>query len=193
MNLASKYTLYNFTLLFSILLFICGSFLIRHPLILTISNNVFFSVVLFATTLTIKKKNARLLHTVLVIIVITLISEFLIHNKFFDSFATVTSVIFFLFIVFRLIQQAASSKLVDRVVILESINGYLLMGLSGGIIFALLSRVQDNAYAFTHSSTQQLSDFFYFGFITQTTIGYGDITPLTNLARLLTIIPVSTG
>ncbi|MEA2035109.1 MAG: potassium channel family protein [Euryarchaeota archaeon] len=37
------------------------------------------------------------------------------------------------------------------------------------------------------------SDFIYFSFVTLTTTGFGDITPLSGLARSLTILETVTG
>ncbi len=98
-----------------------------------------------------------------------------------------SNVIFFLTIVIQLIRQVAHSKVVDRTVILEAVNGYLLMGLIGSILFALVDRVQEKAFSFANSSFLHFSDYIYYSFITQTTIGFGDITPVSDLARLLTI------
>jgi voltage-gated potassium channel len=177
----------NLSLLFFIVLLISSSFLINHPLIRSIVTKVLFTLVLLAASNAIRNNRTRILYFAIGIIAIRQISNFLIQDKYMDSLATITSVIFFFVIVFQLIKHVARSKVVDREVILESINGYLLMGLSGSIIFALISRVQENAFVFAHATNQLLSDYLYFGFITQTTIGYGDITPVSNLAKLLTI------
>jgi len=177
----------NLSLLFFIVLLISSSFLINHPQIRSIVSKVLFTLVLLVASNAIRNNGTRFLYFAIGIIAIRQISNFLIQNKYMDSLATITSVIFFFVIVFQLIKHVARSKVVDREVILESINGYLLMGLSGSIIFALISRVQENAFVFAHTTNQRLSDYFYFGFITQTTIGYGDITPVSNLAKLLTI------
>ncbi len=40
---------------------------------------------------------------------------------------------------------------------------------------------------------QKLRNLFYYSFVTQTTLGYGDITPVVPLARNLSILQAITG
>lgn len=187
MSRKTPWAYHNILLILFIILLISCTFIIHQEVLSRILISLLFTLVLLAATYTIKKKRRQLLYFAVGVIVIRVASEFLVHNNYIDSFVTLTNVVFFLIIVIRLIQQVAHSKIVDRDVILESINGYLLIGLSGSILFALVARIQEHAFSFANTNGQQLSDYIYFGFITQTTIGYGDIVPLTDLARLLTI------
>jgi hypothetical protein len=179
---------YNGMLLLAILLFLGFNFLIEGRKDARVVNSVVSSLMLLAATFTIQENRLRLLYFAVGVIVLKESAVFLVHNNYFDSLATLLNVAFFLVVVFHLVRQVARSKNVDLDVILESVNGYLLVGLSGSVLFALVYRVQENAFAFSITGAKHLSDFIYFGFITQTTIGYGDITPVSGLARLLAII-----
>ena len=183
----SSWTYNNIILLISIVLLISTSFLIHSDPLGVIITSVLFAMILLSATYSIKRGRTRILYFAIGVIVLRESSIFLIQNKYLDALATLINVLFFLIIVIQLIHQVARSKIVNRDVILESINGYLLMGLSGSILFALVGRIQEHAFSFSNSPTHLFSEAVYFGFITQTTIGFGDITPVSELARLLTI------
>lgn len=177
----------NIILTLLIILLVISSFLIHVEVLSKILNSLFFTLILLAATYAINKNRKKLVYFAVILIIFREAANFLIQNEYFYSLVSLTSVFFFFIIVVRLIQQVASSIIVDRDVILESVNGYLLIGLCASILFALVDRIQEHAFAFTNPASQYFSDYIYFGFITQTTIGYGDVTPLTDLGRLLAI------
>lgn len=178
---------HNMLLLCSVILLLCSIFMVHDEMLSRIFNGILFTLVLFAATFTIQRNRKRLIMLALGVVLVRESSQFLFRNDYLDSLATLANVLFFLYIVIQLIRQVANSKIVSRIVILESINGYLLIGISGSILFALLSRIQEHAFAFSNTDGLRLADYLYYGFITQTTIGFGDITPVSDLARLLTI------
>ena len=60
---------------------------------------------------------------------------------------------------------------------------YLLIGIAWAMIYTIVYRF--DALAFNGiSSFQQEADFLHFSFITLTTVGYGNITPVTSFARI---------
>jgi voltage-gated potassium channel Kch len=82
---------------------------------------------------------------------------------------------------------------------MESINGYLLLGMSFSILIALVSVIDPNAFSFKHLAGQMnqdisyVSNYIYFGFVTISTLGYGDVVPLTPAARSLAIFTSISG
>ena len=85
-----------------------------------------------------------------------------------------------------LIRQLLKIKDVNLQFILGPLLGFLYLGIIGGILF--------EAIHFLDSSSFQLIDgysgytFYYYSFISITTVGYGDITPLTAPAQSLTLV-----
>jgi hypothetical protein len=48
--------------------------------------------------------------------------------------------------------------------------------------------ISDNHLIYTNiTKGHKLIDCFYYSFVTQSTVGYGDIVPVTNLSKLITI------
>jgi voltage-gated potassium channel len=171
----------------SILVFICFTTLAGNSLPARILTGSFFGIMLLAASYSIRRMRRILLYIAVGITVIREFSHFLVPDDLLYAFSTVLGVLFFLFIVYQLIRQVAQSREVDRRVILESINAYLLMGISGSVLFMLVHRLQPAAFSVPGSQAPALSDFIYYGFVTQTTIGYGDIIPVSDLARLLSL------
>lgn len=74
---------------------------------------------------------------------------------------------------------------------------YITLAISFGLLYTVISLFNDNIAFNNIPKTLGEFDFYlkhiYFSFITITTIGYGDIYPLTTLGQFLVIIEVITG
>jgi len=99
-----------------------------------------------------------------------------------------------LFFVFSTI-TILSSVLRNRTISLDTIYGgicvYLLMGLTFGMFFFLLDTLIPGAiYPFPIPGTNQMvtfSDHIYYSFYTMTTLGYGNVVPISPTARTGTL------
>jgi hypothetical protein len=60
----------------------------------------------------------------------------------------------------------------------------LLLGLVFSTVFSFLDAADSTPF-FAQVQTASASDLLYFSFITMTTVGYGDLTPVGNLPRML--------
>ena len=85
-----------------------------------------------------------------------------------------------------------------------AISVYLLMGLIGGMLYAGLDHVDYHSFQFANilkrDASGQPIDWYqrsglllYYSFVTQTTVGYGDIAPITASARTLSAIQAVLG
>jgi voltage-gated potassium channel Kch len=83
------------------------------------------------------------------------------------------------------------SRQVNAKIILESINGYLLMGVMFALLVALVMYDNPAAFRFPEMLPQStnpsngFSDNIYFTLVSMTTLGYGDIVPLSPGAKSL--------
>ena len=68
--------------------------------------------------------------------------------------------------------------------VLGALCTYVLLGLLFAFAFLALDAVRDAPF-FVQSGAHQESEYLYFSFVTLTTVGYGDITPVAPLARSL--------
>ena len=107
---------------------------------------------------------------------------------------------FNLFITVFMVRHIARSKEVTLTIIINSINGYLLIGILGTLLLAIANIVQKfffhidtGAINFAGKATAGFHDYLYFSFVTLTTLGYGDITPVSAFAKSLTIVIAISG
>ena len=71
----------------------------------------------------------------------------------------------------------------DRIV--AAMCAYLFLGMFWATLFALIHEFVPAAFHFPEGTSVHPTDFTYFSFVTLTTLGYGDITPVSPLARSL--------
>ena len=60
--------------------------------------------------------------------------------------------------------------------------------LLGTFLFVLMEVVQPGAFAYVPPEPGTVQVLSYFSFVTLLTVGYGDIVPLTNVARKATVL-----
>ncbi len=150
------------------------------------------SMIFFTCILALNKYREKILPVAALAFVIMWVSELL--NMFVLKILSNSVVIlFFIIIVARLLIQIASSKKVDAVLILESISGYLLIGVLFSFLFALVIIKMPASVAFPGTNDPTMADIIYFTFVTMTTLGYGDVLPALPLGRSLAILVSVTG
>jgi len=99
---------------------------------------------------------------------------------------------FNVFITVFMVRHVARSKHVNLTIIINSINGFLLVGVLGAVLLAITEVLQKFGFI-TGSTATGFHDYLYFSFVTLTTLGYGDVTPVSALAKSITIIIAVTG
>lgn len=135
----------------------------------------------------------------LILLLVTIVAlEYI--SKFFNLDMLNTMVLLFeillLIIVIAIyIIQTSQAKKVNASVILQSINGYLLLGLVSSLLIIIIMRYYAVAFSFPDSYNSvnlKLGEAQYLGLVTISTLGYGDIIPLAPIARsVTTLIAVS--
>lgn len=101
------------------------------------------------------------------------------------------NIICFLFIAIFILIHVLNDKKVTFNEIYGAICVYLLIGFVWGMIYALIARLNPEAFSIPAAavhSTKEQSQYFYYSFITLTSVGYGDIFPISSEARLFAII-----
>ncbi|MCA0931610.1 hypothetical protein LCM02_04035 [Lutimonas saemankumensis] len=95
---------------------------------------------------------------------------------------------------FTLVLKEAMSLQGDtKNLILVSITGYLIIGLIGGFLSAGLEYIYPNSYSHSADIVFDLYTFIYYSFVTMTTLGYGDMIPITQKAQALALMMVISG
>src|SRR6266567_307438 len=100
------------------------------------------------------------------------------------------------FVVVNLLRFVLRAPSVNIEVLCASISAYLMLGLMWTMAYWLVDQLTPGAFSFnTNTGKQSMNGFngFYFSFITLSTVGYGDITPVSRIARWLAAMEAMTG
>jgi Ion channel len=160
--------------------------------------SICYTLIFLLSALTLSENRSRIFNVAVLVVLIEWISE-LFDFPLLRKFSLIVNIFFFVLIVVLFIQQIARAKTVTPQVIMESINGYLMLGMSFSILVALISFIDPGAFRFPHLTTtadptvSHFSDYAYYGFVTLTTLGYGDVVPLTSAAKSISIFTAITG
>ena len=110
------------------------------------------------------------------------------------------SVLFFCYIAGLILADIFRAKMVTLDIIAAGISVYLFFGNICGFIYAIIARVDSNAFKIPETTASYLGDSLidlssamYFSFVTLTTLGYGDITPINEFARSLAFLEAAMG
>ncbi len=150
-----------------------------------------FTLLFVSGVLSMEKKNNYLLVISFTALILEWISG-LFEWEILADFSHLVNVIFFLIVVFYLIRQIATAKIVTMSVILESISGYLLLGIIYAVVISSILQRDPGAFNISHEEhltqgpVRYLSTSMYFSFVSLSTVGFGDIVPLKPYARSLT-------
>ncbi len=109
----------------------------------------------------------------------------------------VAGLILIAFVVGNLLRFVLRAPSVNTEVLCASISAYLMLGLMWTIAYWLVDQLTPGgAFSFnTNAGPHSMSGFtgFYFSFVTLSTVGYGDITPVSRIARWLAAMEAMTG
>ncbi len=172
-------------LLISIVSFVFILPLLKYPRLTDLFNAIAYSFMLLSVFSIIDKKTRFLKYMVVA-------ASLLIWLMYFSS-SQASSYVAFLFsvVVFTIttvvmVMQIVSSKTVTGKVIVETICGYLLIGVIFGFLNSVLLWINPGSIGIDSSKT--MADIMYYSFITITTIGFGDISPVSPGAKSLSIL-----
>ena len=91
-------------------------------------------------------------------------------------------------ITLRIFRKVLGAGRVSTELLAATMCGFVLLGMVGTFLFILIEVMQPGAFANVPPEPGTVQALNYFSFVTLLTVGYGDIVPLTNVARKATVL-----
>lgn len=95
---------------------------------------------------------------------------------------------YYLIIIYEIFKELVDQSKVDLNTIGAVLAGFFVIGIIGGILFSSIEIYSPGSFSGIGGEGSRINDLVYFSFITLTTIGYGDISPATQLAQRVTVL-----
>ena len=175
------------------------SFLILSPLLkgfIGLSNllNIFLTFILLSSIYAVSQKMHQRVIALLLAFPLLLSTwiNYYIESPALSIVGTFSGILFFGFIVVIILSFVLKQAKVTLNVIYASIVVYLSLAMMWGMIFILVELLEPASLTMVQEGESSFH-FFYYSFVTITTLGYGDITPTTEIARSLALLEAVIG
>ena len=183
----------NHYLLASILLvFFIGPVAFDYGLLSIVNLEILFLVILIFSIFLHQHVSKLFKVTVASLIII------LINILFFDNNQSVSQYFLKILIVsitiVELFREIFKTKIIDSHIISSAISIYVLVGIFWYLLFMFLLMIDPDSFDIRNFNPEMVSiDMIYFSFTTLTTLGYGDITPVSYTAKMWSITEAMMG
>ena len=91
------------------------------------------------------------------------------------------------------VRVAMSSSRVNAELLYAALSVYLLVGILFAVLYSAVAMANPNAFSLPEGGALSMHTGVYFSFVTQTTLGYGDILPRSDVARGLAAVQAVAG
>jgi len=185
---------YRFTVLLASLLL-----LVLAPLVVSDQRSVVFRaglfvVLLFGVLSVLDHRRARVVMVALGILAgLSQATTFLYGLEFFPQLRFGLIVAFFSFMAAIIVSDVLRAEVITWDRIQGAICAYLLFGVAWGVLYGWVALVDPQAFSGAVGAAGSGEPMIYYSFVTLTTLGYGDITPVSYTARTLSWLEAAFG
>ena len=120
--------------------------------------------------------------------------QYFLQNKGIAVIAMIAGILFISVVIAIILGFMFKSKVINREIIYQAILLYLLAALWWAFLYTFLKLVDPPSF---NIDFDQLEKYFlafqYYSFVTITTLGYGDITPVTEVAKAFSVLEAIVG
>ena len=182
-------------LLIAILSMIIGSPFVDELFRYGIFPDLFLTVVFIAAIYTVGQKMRHLVISLMLALpmLLSVWTSYFYKNIPLFTIGEFFAALFIGFTILRMIQFIFNEKEVTKDVIYAAVIVYLLMAMMWSFAYALLEYVYPDSFSYPGGPKEDIFRFLYFSFVTITTLGFGDITPLTRKASSLVMLEAVVG
>lgn len=141
------------------------------------------------------KLSFRIGSGIVVVVVAVSLLGILLDESGLSNLHLVILIVFYIWVTWLAIGQVLFSGPVDINRIVGAICVYLLLGLIWALCYLLIAQLVPGAYNGLEQAPwyENFSAVAYYSYVTLTTLGYGDISPVVPIARFLVYMEAITG
>jgi len=163
---------------------------------------VLISLILITGVYAVRGKRKHLILAIVLLIPSLIVLWFQVpsDNEYYILFARTSPVLLFSYIVVLIFSDVLTTREVNADIVAGGVSVYLLIGLIFSLIYHAYYILDPTAFAIAeHFDPEQgegstyLYLFNYFSYVTMTTLGYGDISPVSLQARTMVQIETLMG
>jgi hypothetical protein len=184
-----------------ILLCLIGGLLVLEPIlsrfiVARIFLHIFLTAIFIFMLYIISGKKHHIIFNVLpaIVMLISIWLQYVYPNKGILAIGMIAGVLFTGLVIANFLAIMFQSDEVTREVIFAALLSYLLAALMWAFLYTFLKLVDPASFNIDLSQPEgYLSVFQYYSFVTITTLGYGDITPMTGVAKSFSALEAVVG
>lgn len=156
--------------------------------------SIFFTLLILSSIFVLEYKplTQKILRIIGFLVLVVIWVDAIFSTQLLDVISSVLISLFLFIITVSLIIHVATSKDVNANIIFSSINGYLLLGIIGGLTLIIMEKILQTELL-NNVLSNSFADYMYFSFVTLTTLGYGDITPASSGGKVIAMLLSTTG
>ena len=157
--------------------------------------DIFFACALISGLHAISGQSRQLRFALLLAIAIILLgsSHYILQIKVLYQLQLGLSAIFLIQMLFMILIHIERENEVTIDLIMAAACAYILLGMVWAYAYYFLEIFHPDSFNVAENPVDDLWDFYYYSFVTLTTVGYGDILGLTRSARALSILEAIIG
>ena len=110
-------------------------------------------------------------------------------NRYLMVVAYSFGTILYFYIIVLLVRSLLSQRVITANLVYCAISIYLMIGIMWAGIYTVLEGISPHSF----SGTSETTDLLYFSFVTLTTVGFGDVAPLSILGKRLAVFEAAMG
>ena len=157
--------------------------------------DIFFSFILFSGIYAVSQKKYHFIIALFIAFppFALLWSLYLVESAPLNVVRNCFFILFYAYIAIIILSYIFREKEVTADLIMGAVCVYFFIGLMWALVFSVLESLQPGSFRVGQGLTTDIVNFVYYSFVTQTTLGYGDITPITAPARSLSLLEAVIG
>lgn len=160
-----------------------------------ILTDIFLSIVLLSAIRAVSQKRSTFIIALVLAIPALLLdwSSYVMKAPSLADASRIMTALFTAYVLIVILSFILKQKEVTTDVLMAAVCGYFFLGFMWAFTFLFLEAVQPGSFQVAQGQSADAGQFLYFSFVTMTTLGYGDMTPISSGARSLAVLSAVMG